>query len=487
MSGLLRSIIDYDGGVSQENLTSNYKVLLEGRVEWTRPDDRKIFEFVQRFFQQHLELPQKATILDYFERQKEIEVVERCKDLEKTPPYIRTNYRHLLTSVLEEQNKIKAITLFKEAQDIASKGLIIDGEKHQGVKAAISHFTTNANRLIVPEHNAKLRGNLRQDGQAVWDEYTLAKTNKGLVWGRFCGLNNIDKICHGIKKGELWMHAAYAGELKTTFATNWAYNLVTRYRTNVLYVSLEMTYEHIRRLIYVVHSTNLKWRVMGYKPLDYRRVRDGELTPEEEAFFQIVISDFNNNEEYGSFEVWRPDDDITTDDVKMEAELQHKQNEIGLLVIDHGGLLEARKKKKSRDFVIELNSVIRDSKKLALNFNHGESIPVLLLFQINRDGKAEADKNDGVYKSMKALAYANEAERSADVVSTTYLNDELRSAKKTRFCNLKNRDNPLFETFEAAVDFNARRLFNLDGFSGDQGKGMALEDNRNVAEVLSRV
>lgn len=483
MSGLLRSVIDYDGGVSQENLTGNFQKLSTSRLEWTRPDDKKIFDFVKQYFQQHLEMPQRATLTDYFDRQKDIETVERIKDIEKSPAYIRTNFSHLLTTTLEEQNKIKAMQLFKEGMEITSKGLIIENEKRQGVRAAITHFSQNAHALIVPEHNAKLRGNLRQDGQQVWDEYLLAKTNKDLVWGKFCGLNNIDKVCHGIKKGELWIHAAYAGELKTTFATNWAYNLVTRYRSNVFYVSLEMTYEHIRRLIYTIHSCNLKFKLQGYKPLDYRKVRDGDLSEAEEKFFQIVIDDFCNNPEYGNFDVWRPDDDVSTDDIKMEAELSHKQNEIGLVVVDHGGLVEPRKRKRNKDYVIELNSVIRDAKKLALNFNQGEAVPVLLLFQINRAGKDDADKNEGKYKA-KALAYANEAERSADVITTTYLNDEHRKNGTTLFCNIKNRDNPLVDPFEASVDFSARRLFNFDGISKSGGAGMGMEDNRTVIDLM---
>lgn len=483
MSGLLRNIIDYDGGISQENLASNFQRLSTSRLEWTRPDDKKIFEFVQQFFQNHLELPQKSTCIDYFERLKDVETVERLKDIEKAPAYIRTNYKYLLEQTLETQNQIKAVQLFKEGVEIASKGLIIEGEKKQGVRAAIAHFSSNANNLIVPDGNAKLRGSLRQDGQSVWDEYQTAKVSKDLVWGKFTGLNCIDKVCHGIKKGELWMHAAYAGELKTTFATNWAYNLVTRYRSNVYYVSLEMTYEHLRRLIYVIHSCNMKFKLMGYKPLDYRKVRDGELSAEEEAFFQIVIEDFCNNPEYGNFQVWRPDEDVSVDDIKLDAELAHKQNEIGLMVIDHGGLVEARKKKRNKDYVVELNSVIRDTKKLALNFNHGEAVPILLLFQINRQGKDEADKAEGKYRA-KALAYANEAERSADVITTTYLNEEHRKNGTTLFCNLKNRDNPLVEPFEASVDFSARRLSNRDGIASSGGQGMSLEDNRTAIDSM---
>lgn len=486
MSVLLRSVIDFDDTVSQEHLTQNFQKLWTSRVDWTRPDEKKIYEWVKQYFHLHMEMPSSHSVRDYFERERDTETTERIKDLEKLPAYIRTNFVHHLNNIIEEQNKIKTIALFKDGIEIASRGLVVEKEKIIGVKAAISHVTSNAHNLLSSSANAKLRGNLRADGQQVWDDYQLAKSNKDLVWGKFTGLNAIDTVCHGIKKGELWMHAAYAGELKTTFATNWAYNLVTRYRTNVFYVSLEMTYEHIRRLIFVVHSCNLKFRDMGYKPLDYRKVRDGELSPEDERFYQIVIEDFTNNPEYGAFDVWRPDDDVSIDDIKLEAELSHKKNEIGFMVVDHGGLMEARKKKRNKDYVVELNSVIRDTKKLALNFNHGEAVPILLLFQINRAGKDEADKAEGRYKA-KALAYANEAERSADVITTTYLNDDHRKNGTTIFCNLKNRDNPIVETFEASVDFTSRRLYNFDGISKSAGPGMSVEDSRTAIDGMFNV
>lgn len=479
MKRLLRSVIDVDGKIAQEDLASNLQRIVGSRLEWARADDKKLYAYILGHFQRYLSIPSTQTIIDYFENTKDTEVEERIKDVLAAPSYTHSNFSHLLSTIIDEQNKIRAVHLLKEAQEIVVKGLTIDGEKKQGVRDGLQHFSQNANMLITPEHNAKLRGELRQDGKAVWDEYELAKFNKNLVWGRFCGLNEIDKVCHGIKKGELWIHAGYAGELKTSFATNWAYNLITRYRSNVFYVSLEMTYEHIRRLIYVIHSANLKWSLQGYAPLDYRKVRDGELSSAEEIFFKIVIEDFTTNPDYGSFNVWRPDDDVTISDIRMEAELQHKQDEIDLLIVDHGGLVEARKQKRNKDYTVELNSVIRDTKKLALNFNHGETLPILLLFQINRAGKDEADKSEGRYR-MKALAQSNEAERSADVITTTYLNDDHRKNGTTLFCNLKNRDNPLFDPFQASVNFASRRIYNVNL----DAPGVSVEDHRVEANKI---
>jgi len=272
----------------------------------------------------------------------------------------------------------------------------------------------------------------------------------------------------------------------TTFAMNWCYNLVTRYRSNVYYVTLEMPYEQVRKKIYVIHSENPIFEEMGYKPLDYDKVCAGTLTPEEEAFYQIVIKDFCNNPEYGSFDVWGPDEDVTTDDIKMQAELRHQQEEIHLLVIDHGGLVEARKRKRGKDYTIELNSVLRDAKKLALHFNHGEKVPVLLLFQINRDGKDYADKMEGRYK-LRALSYANEAERSADVITTTYLNEDHRKAGTVLFDCLKRRDGAFFAPFLAAVHWPTQRILNHETFHGANDKGLSMDESRAVQDMMFQI
>jgi hypothetical protein len=245
-----------------------------------------------------------------------------------------------------------------------------------------------------------------------------------------------------------------------------------------------MPYEQVRKMIYVMHTSNGKWKVKGYSPLDYDKVNSGELTKEEEEFYQLVIKDFNENESYGRFDVWGPDEDITIDEVQQYAELRHQEEDIHLLVIDHGGLLEPRKRKKNKDYTVELNSVLRDIKKLALHFNHGEKIPILVLFQINRDGKDFADKNEGRYK-LRALSYSNETERSADVVTTTYLNEEHRKEGTVLFDCLKRRDGVPFQPFKAGINWGTKRINNFDTFHGSNEKGISVDDVSLVLGVES--
>lgn len=689
MKRLLRGVIDFqDGKISDENLRVNFQRLLASEIEWSIPSDDKIFGFVKEFFASNLELPTGKTILDYFTRADDIEVQERLGDIEAASVYTRNNYTHLLGQLCEDQGRIKMLALLKETQEIVSKGIIVkegrEKKRIQGIKDAVVHFNSNAHGILPSELSAKTQGNIRDDMQPAWDEYQTAKLNKDKVWGKFTGIEEIDVVCHGLKRGEMWVHAAFAGELKclpgdatvfdhakgrrrtlkelhesgdlpvvtaaahegigsklvvteashlepngqrpvyditlvsgrtigatsnhkfltlegwkplsqiepgervatprvveveassgysledmreagdligrwdrrrvkgfdqrvpdeffglgksmvfeflkalwytcpkgilheisdlvpnpkgqvlvycssgrglcldiqslllrfgfqssisqvdlgpekvwvvlvdagedpgngdffwdtvgdisyrgveqtfdlevpehhtfvandivthnTVFAINWAYNLVTRYRTNVLYCSFEMPYEQLRRIILVRHSANPRFLAQGKSPLDYRKVRDGELTEEEEEFYKEVLLDWDQNEEYCRFHIWCPDKDVNVDDVRIHAELLHKEMDVGFIVLDHGGLMESRK--KHRDYTIELNSVLRDSKKLALHFNSGEGVPLLMLFQINRDGKDAADKAEGKYK-IRALSYSNECLAKGTLVHTS--------------------------------------------------------------------
>lgn len=906
---LLRGVIDFeDGKISREALNVNFQRLQSSNIEWPNPEDERIYGFVLEFFRNNFDLPTAVTLQDFFLRENNVEVQERLKDIGASVVYVRKQYSHLLEQLLEDQNRLKMRVLLKDAEEIVSKGRIIQEGKEkvklQGVKDAMLYFNRRVNDLIPADNNVKLRGDLRDDTDRAWQEYQIAKRDKGKVWGCFTGINEIDRVCHGCKRGEMWVHAAFVGELKclpgdatvfdhktqrrrrleemfacgdlptvtaiadegrtsalvlaeashlvqngmrqvydltlksgrrvgstdnhrfltlsgwrelkdlkpgdfvatpkvmhaeghtsyteaevklvgyligdgriedcinftqeneeiredfvsclktlgllegaadyekahfsvqfpkdrvpfvrvgqglgdrwhrtvspvrvllertglygkdsyekrvpseffglpskllaqflgalwstdgscstgiyeregqpsqtsyvisynsvsqelcldvqslllrlgiqstvtsvtttledgrpyvfwtvrvvtnpskrrfcklvhvvgksdrfqklaetiperdttpvpsallpdgtrvlingswryartsinnsdtvtgevaaqfgvstgdifwdrvqsieprgvemtydlsvpgphtfvtndivthnTTFALNWCYNLVTHYKTNVFYVSIEMPYEQVRRNIYAIHSTHSKFKAQGKQPLSYSKIRDGELSPEEEAFYQEVLKDFNENPNYCRFEVWQPSREVTIADIRLEAELKHKEMDVGFVVIDHGGRVQPRTAHK--DYTIALNTVLSDAKLMAMHFNGGEGVPVLMLFQLNRQGKTEADKNEGKYK-LNALSYANEAERSADYVTTSYLNDQHREAGTTIFCNLKNRDNALFQPFTASVRFTARRITNFDP-EVSTSSGMRVDTADGLDEVCESI
>jgi hypothetical protein len=97
---------------------------------------------------------------------------------------------------------------------------------------------------------------------------------------------------------------------------------------------------------------------------------------------------------------------------------------------------------------------------MALGFNRGEGIPVLCLFQISREGFKAAEKNGGKY-NLTHLSYANEAERSADVVICSWFGDDQREKSQVLYQCLKSRDQAPFENFEAQITWPAGRTLDM--------------------------
>ncbi len=148
-------------------------------------------------------------------------------------------------------------------------------------------------------------------------------------------------------------------------------------------------------------------------------------------------------------------------DLRQRAELIYSQTPFVMIFVDHAGLVSSRKWVQST--TDRQNEVIRDAKKMALGFNRGEGIPVVVLFQINRQGFAQANKlkeKGGTPRyDLTSLSYANEAERSADVVTASWLDIDLSNRNRVQFQCLKSRDMKPFEIFWARVEWASRRLY----------------------------
>jgi len=264
----------------------------------------------------------------------------------------------------------------------------------------------------------------------------------------------------------------------SSFAMNWAYNQAVYLKHDSLIFSLEMPYIQCRRILYAIHSMHGKFREariqLGIQKdpgpsvsLDYGRVRDGQLTPEEKTFLlDYVIPDFNSGL-YGKIhiEVSDPDkSDFNVADLRSRAEVIYSKSPFSLLIVDHAGLLAPRKWVPST--TERLNEILRDLKRLAMNFNRGAGMAVVNLFQISREGFKAAEKavekSDNTYTigpyNLTFLSYCNEAERSSDIVTATYLDETLRNQNRVLFQCLKSRDQAPFKNFFAQVEWSCRRI-----------------------------
>ncbi len=443
---LLRACITVRGSRDDSSeMARQNAVSLHGFV-FADPRDQYIFATIQRLYEQHdhVDLTDALIALDTEHRERLQDAADQKPFCARTGLAItRQNYelavrRHSLRAALQRANLINV------------RGETRDGVQLRGPDDAIA-FVLRELPGLMPA--AKDMVNLRRAGSELADLYTRRKYSPR--FGTMSGLPEIDDYTGGLKPGELHVHAASTGELKSAFAATIAHNVLMS-GSNVVYASLEMPREQILVKLAALHVN----RERLAKTIPYASIRDGKLDAQDEEEYRRALQDLEEGQLYGErFDIIVPDG-TSLGVADIEARCMNARNwmqgPIDLLVIDHSEYLELPPGRE--DYGVKLNTVIKAVTRLGVTFNRGEGMPVMLLHQINRKGKEQADKNDGVYTTA-ALSYAHEAERSASLITTTYLDEAHRKAATTKICCLKNRDNERFDPFVAAVDWATTRIF----------------------------
>jgi replicative DNA helicase len=464
MDRILRGVIQVGGNPAQEDCHWSWIKLQEHPLEFQSEEDRKIYKYLEDFYQQMSAPPDYALVKEFFENQDDIETTARLEEVKVAQCYIRENYLSIIRAELDRQQVKGVILLCRDASAIAEHGRNldkpIDGKKIlRGVHDAVNYLYGELHQFTKIEGGEKLEGVVTDDADEFLEEYELIEKTNQFANRNLFGFEPVDSVCRGHRIGEFWVHCGFAGHLKSTVAMNYAYNNVMVYGKNIFYGILEMPYSQLRRNFYVIHSSHGKFVTEwypedGYTGLDYRQVRDGELNKRDRERLRIVSRDFHKSAK-GRLYIWRPDKEVTIDEIRRKAEMFHNKWGCDGIIIDHLGLVMPSR--GSRDYVVAVNSVVREARMLALNFARGRAVPLLALFQINRQGLLRAEKNEGRY-DFAAISYANEIEKSADVITTTYLDDQLRKEGKFKMGNLKNRDNPHFDMMIGKILWKSKRM-----------------------------
>lgn len=490
MNVLLRSCFKTNGE-NADLLFQNYLRLIDSGLGFEIVEDNQIWVFIKDFAQTYNSVPEIATIRLFFQNENKPTVIDRIENLIAYTPIYGGDFQVRLEARAEERRIKQVHEMLNEANKINQIGLKIkEGRKDKLIKGpieAIRHIVNKSSEIVSPTLGARLFGEVTTDGEDFQKEYEIRESDPLAGIGQFTGLAQIDTAVQGAKKFQLWTHAAFTGGLKSTFMLNWAYNQSVFYGHSTLIFSIEMPYSQCRRILYAMHSLHPKFNDIRVKlgiqsdskvelGLIYTEIRDAKLSKESRHFlFKYVIPDFNGQSVvpdllyedgtsmsppngYGKIhiEVTDPDkSDFTVADLRSKAELIYSKDPFTLICVDHAGLLQARNKRVGT--TERLNEVMRDLKRMAMNFNRGSGMAVLALFQINREGFKAAEKNGGNY-NLTHPSYANEAERSSDIVTSSFVNAQLMQANRVRFQCLKSRDDAPFEPFFARVEWSCRRL-----------------------------
>lgn len=346
-------------------------------------------------------------------------------------------------------------------QTVVHQGQRVTQRLH-GPQAALTYLSTEVGRLGQVSIGAPAEGSLKGDADHVWSLYTSRRDNP-LKTGVLSGITEIDAVHRGIRRGELALILGYTGHMKTTFTMSWAWRAAVFQQKNVGIVSCETPIEDLRVLLYVMHASHPKFAYdPAYLTISVDGVLFGTLTHPQEQFFKTVVEDLRTCPDYGALTYREPSADMTIEDIQRWAEHHHRQAPLDLLVIDYLGLVTPSKSVRASDTGSRLNDVIRRSKLLAMGFGAGLGVSLLSPFQASREGWKNAEKNGGVYRLVD-FSWANEAEKSADLIYYVYANDLLRQSKELAMGNLKTRIVPLIPNqFRVFVDPVTRLVDNLD-------------------------
>lgn len=272
------------------------------------------------------------------------------------------------------------------------------------------------------------------------------------------GVQAIDEATGGLQAGALTVLFGYTGGGKTTWAINIAYNSIFKANKNVLYLSLEVTKEHIFYDLLCRHSCEPKFNqkiLQGdikrkkLKEKDYNYLNKTIYPDFLESKSKIYVVDETELESYSTFSLMSKFEEIE------KLAIAETGRGIELLVIDHAQLLKytANMSTVGKETSM-VNAYVSFFRQQCLNWcKSGKQISVLVLSQASREGWKEADKSNGRYR-LTALAEANELERASSLVLSVYCTDTLKQMKSAKVQILKNRDGEVWpEPIETYADF----------------------------------
>ncbi len=513
MKSLLRSCFICKESDDDELFKRNILSLKNNLLGFQQKEDVLIWDFVGGFFDDHSHAPNLKTIRDYFESIRETEVVTRLERLSRLPPKTRGDFERHLENKVEERRVELVKEYITETAKIAVEGLTLQEGKRKkpvtlkGAVDAVRYFQEKSHNIIAPKAGQRLSGDLVGDTAFFKERYELVENDPTNGMGQFSGIHQLDTSMRGVQAHQLWTHAAFTGHGKSSLALQWAYNQAIIYRYSVYYCSLEMPFHQCMNIIHVMHTFHEKFREIRIKlgiqkpskklsdgtlvhfdkGLEYEKLKNGELSEVERRFlFEYVEKDLADIEnQYGKIHLEVPNPDkskFTVADLKSAAELRYAKDPFHMMVVDHMGLMQSMDYKQNTTEV--LNEVLRGMKQLSMNFNRGAGIGILGLYQISRDGFRNAEKNDGRY-TLVALSYASEAEKSSDVVTAGWMDDELKAKGRLYIQCLKSRDATPFERFGVRIEWHCRRMLtDFDGIEMDGQDATSEQQNEEVGAAL---
>lgn len=227
------------------------------------------------------------------------------------------------------------------------------------------------------------------------DRIEAAWRNRGKLMGVTTGLADLDKHMGGLMAGELYILAGRPGMGKSSCAKTIAL-AAARAGYPVGYFSLEMSAEQLTQ-----------WCLADLTGISPSRQRTGGIDENDIARLVDASGDLR------SLPLYIDDRSaLTMSQIRGRARLLQRRHGLGLVVVDHIGLITATREARRMGSVQAMTEVTNDLKRLSKDL----AVPVLALSQLNRAVEARDDKRP----TLSDLRDSGSVEQDADAVIFAY-------------------------------------------------------------------
>jgi hypothetical protein len=471
---ILRSVCA-DGREQTLSAVENWSVLARRPVS-PGPLEQGFLDAIAQFYTQHGGPPSLTSLRGWFDRKSKAELSILVGELAASDFLWGANFSAAVEALRERNLGMHVARAVGEMSQIVGEGMELrlpDGRKEilQGPAAAAHHglsLLTEAVRAGGDEY--EVHDKTTGLSFAV-EEYQAKRDKAGERYGMTTGIQAIDEATMGGQPGELWLWGGFTGHGKTTFLLNWIRRQMYYGQSRCLLFSQEMSSAQVWRILLCIHANDPEVQVKHIGrtfEVPYSHLKAGILDPDV-ARFVMLQAERDLRECGGDIQVIRARKTMTMDEVWAIGEQENRRCPIDMFGIDYLGLLESATGKGRKTKGDRINENILRAKEMSMAFDRGRGVFVASPHQINRQGYLKAKANGGIY-DLDAMADANEAERSADAIFTSYVDDGLQALEEAVCCNLKSRDSAVLPPFR--IQYINRRRWIGSFRKGSDGGGV---------------
>ena len=436
------------------------------------------FHFLQVYYRKYDTIPSRKYCKEYFSLEKDNPAKEVYKEIIKVNVKVLEDLE--ATIDLQLRSKLKSVTQDLVRTFITDMKLGNPSElksQVQQLQEDLIYVSSNLDErktvegLLHSKANAKEKYLAKYNKRNTGEGYYIAKT----------GIEHIDKTIGGIHSVDFISIVGYTKQYKSTLARQIAYNITTQGR-NVMFITLEMSYDDIENHFYTLHANNQERFGYDSPKITNRAVKEATLTSSELKYFEQVVADYTGEdgtlgaEDLGSVYIKQPEGIYTLDMLKSDVKKVNRNIfPVDVLVID--GVLLMYPNLKSRKSREEMNIFIADIRSFGLTFEQGRGLPIIAPFQVNRKGYDLMLSNKSNLYDLTAIGDYNEIERSSTHIFSTAQTKDMRDAGEIQIQHLASRESEQFEP----------RKITVDGSTGVfiETKGTYTEED--VAEVIEEL